>query len=795
MSTSLDRSASIDGGRRRQAAVRSSCLAPLRWMLIVAALVWGWPSRAHTQPATLPQPAPLPSYSPLCDSNLVPCLDIDDLAAHAYAHLLILPATELRGTAVAIPYGLALGLFGRVAGGVSTSYTLWRQGDALISGHSPLRVSGTVLLWPLFPLHLRPERSAAPTSTGEPHFIPPRPFRIGITYDHELRVGPFDGANSLGLYTDLSALRLVAVKALGPIELTLSLGALIEPQRKFATGEAAAQVSLYLPFFKAVRVSAEVLGRGVPSFVHPDLSAVLDGSPLHAQGVLGLALSYRPHARIDLGVSAQMGFGGLAPSAVIVRFVVLSIGKTYDGRGATPLTQLAVDAAAYAAAVAVAKLKEYIASLPIDPQLDENCIIRDHDGSYMGRFGTRTADRRNCEQDGFRVPIDYELLRDRAGDRLCRDSRKNLRTGKRDLYDCVLWRHGKQWFPAYQARLNGKCELRDGDGKLIGQLGSPSNDGVHCRYPVQRANGNYGAYTDYQEQRIGEIFYTDAARGTICENPNLTNCIVEPAEGRTTLRMTPMERLARGVDRSVRRKAEGLQAAAQAGEDVAAGKVSVTTIGNEVRKEALEVARTVTDPDKLKAAAQEKTEQWAKSVSDWLNEPPDDQLDDAAEWATSAAVDAAAGALTGAAGRAAGNLVEAAGGMRKLRKASKAEKAARVTKHPRSAPRVEAAGHGPHVPAPQPALPDHLNTPDNVARMKKGNAPRDPEGRPIELHHDGQQADSQLVPLTRDEHRGGENFKKNHPNTGQEPSKIDRKEFDRQRREFWKNHASKIKPE
>ncbi len=84
---------------------------------------------ANAQPVGMPQPAMLPSSSPLCDSNLVPCLDIDDFAAHAYAHLMVLPKTEARGVGAVMPYGVALGLFGRFLGGVSTSWSsAWSRG-------------------------------------------------------------------------------------------------------------------------------------------------------------------------------------------------------------------------------------------------------------------------------------------------------------------------------------------------------------------------------------------------------------------------------------------------------------------------------------------------------------------------------------------------------------------------------------------------------------------------------------------------------------------------------------------
>lgn len=44
----------------------------------------------------------------------------------------------------------------------------------------------------------------------------------------------------------------------------------------------------------------------------------------------------------------------------------------------------------------------------------------------------------------------------------------------------------------------------------------------------------------------------------------------------------------------------------------------------------------------------------------------------------------------------------------------------------------------------------------NRERMANGKPPLDENGRPIELHHLGQKADSPLVELTREEHRTGE---------------------------------------
>jgi hypothetical protein len=76
---------------------------------------------------------------------------------------------------------------------------------------------------------------------------------------------------------------------------------------------------------------------------------------------------------------------------------------------------------------------------------------------------------------------------------------------------------------------------------------------------------------------------------------------------------------------------------------------------------------------------------------------------------------------------------------------------------------------------------------DSFPPKKRGNAARDKDGKPIELHHDGQKPDGRLDEMTQEEHRGKDNFKKNHHNTGQQPSEIDRNEFAKQRRKHWKD--------
>ena len=59
---------------------------------------------------------------------------------------------------------------------------------------------------------------------------------------------------------------------------------------------------------------------------------------------------------------------------------------------------------------------------------------------------------------------------------------------------------------------------------------------------------------------------------------------------------------------------------------------------------------------------------------------------------------------------------------------------------------------------------------ENLARMEEGKAPVGEDGHPMELHHVDRTPEGGLKPMTRTEHRLGENYKKNHPPTSEKPS-------------------------
>lgn len=88
----------------------------------------------------------------------------------------------------------------------------------------------------------------------------------------------------------------------------------------------------------------------------------------------------------------------------------------------------------------------------------------------------------------------------------------------------------------------------------------------------------------------------------------------------------------------------------------------------------------------------------------------------------------------------------------------------------------------------------------NRERMARGLAPLDSKtGKPIELHHLGQKANSPLVELTEEEHRTGEyeDGKKNqslwHDNTIDTEVHGEGNTWDQERKAYWKERAKGVK--
>lgn len=64
------------------------------------------------------------------------------------------------------------------------------------------------------------------------------------------------------------------------------------------------------------------------------------------------------------------------------------------------------------------------------------------------------------------------------------------------------------------------------------------------------------------------------------------------------------------------------------------------------------------------------------------------------------------------------------------------------------------------------------------------------DGTPVEIYHLEQSVDGPYVEMHRYDHRGKDNHKVNHPKLGQ-GSQIDRKQFAKQKLEYWEKEYDK----
>ncbi|NBI31101.1 hypothetical protein ERL59_19395 [Chengkuizengella sp. YPA3-1-1] len=75
----------------------------------------------------------------------------------------------------------------------------------------------------------------------------------------------------------------------------------------------------------------------------------------------------------------------------------------------------------------------------------------------------------------------------------------------------------------------------------------------------------------------------------------------------------------------------------------------------------------------------------------------------------------------------------------------------------------------------------------NLERMQLGRAPIGPDGKSINLHHTIQTDDGPIAEVTQSFHF--DNFGTIHINPNTIPSGVDRKEFDKWKKQYWQNRA------
>jgi len=78
----------------------------------------------------------------------------------------------------------------------------------------------------------------------------------------------------------------------------------------------------------------------------------------------------------------------------------------------------------------------------------------------------------------------------------------------------------------------------------------------------------------------------------------------------------------------------------------------------------------------------------------------------------------------------------------------------------------------------------------NMERAKQGLAPIGKDGKPVNIHHVDQTNIGPVKEITATQHQ--QNYKELHTNIGQSPSQIDRNDFNKWRKDYWKWRADNL---
>lgn len=79
----------------------------------------------------------------------------------------------------------------------------------------------------------------------------------------------------------------------------------------------------------------------------------------------------------------------------------------------------------------------------------------------------------------------------------------------------------------------------------------------------------------------------------------------------------------------------------------------------------------------------------------------------------------------------------------------------------------------------------------NIERMQQGLTPIGTDGKSVNIHHIDQTNNGPVMEITDTEHK--QNYSSLHENTGQTPSKIDGKAFNKWRKQYWKWRSNNLK--
>lgn len=586
----------------------------------------------------------LPAFGGLADGGPVSTPYVDSFAFNARADFLFLADTPQRRQAFVIPYGFSFAVRHVAEGGIYTNYAFWKEGEQSRSYHGPLGINLKVRLWNWF--------------TKDPN----QHFSVVAMYQHEVRTGPFDGPNQLGLLMDLAALRIAASWPVWLFDIGASVGALYDYQGRFGVGELGARLSVRLDFLRLedTRASVEGVVRGLPTVVRSD-AAFPGGAdpqmPIGVSGALFFGVNTRMTKTADFGIWMQKGFGDVAPLSFGVRVLGIFIGDGYL-RPRPLWVEVVKEAAAW--------IKAQVAA--IDPIFREDCVAYDKDekgadGAPMGHFGRLSADGKWCVgADGFRAPVNVDLFRNPKKDLLCWD----------DGYkDCLLLKVNGQWMPIHRPRLNSDCILIDSDGSWLAKLGEPSPDKKTCHWnPIDQ----HGKRKEL-DLEVGRLYHADRQLRHVCYNEDLTGCFVDRSDHPE--RWDGHQQAGASLRMGVKDLGDEVKKAGSAAESVASGKVNFKTVAQDAAERA-ERAVDRCGKDAMECAkrawygAVDAGKEFVQDARSWWDEPTQDKVNDAMRQLPAAEAGMVAGGVVRGVGGAVEHELEKAVGRAARGKAEKA---------------------------------------------------------------------------------------------------------------------------
>ena len=139
----------------------------------------------------------------------------------------------------------------------------------------------------------------------------------------------------------------------------------------------------------------------------------------------------------------QFGMGVCSIRCAVIRAMVLSVGKTYQGRGATPIAELAADVT-----IEFARwIKDQLAA--IDPYLKQDCVLYDDEHKPAMPLGVLGPDGKSCIYEGSVCRLGPTSSGTKRA-RLCNDE---------SLNDCFPRRSSarSEWQPAHPLLVQSDC--------------------------------------------------------------------------------------------------------------------------------------------------------------------------------------------------------------------------------------------------------------------------------------------------------------------------------------------------